>query len=388
MTQKTPEELQELSDKLIDGICFGSDDDIKSLYRKDIINTPNQWGKLPLIESVKQPMYFDELIKHNPKLNLKDSTGHTALTFAIAFMKQSVANKLLEKEDINVNITGPFKQTPLHLAVERGLNEIAKKIINKTNNINIQDSGGNTALMIAAKKNNNEIFQILLNKQARVDIINKDDHEVWDLTKNPKIHQALLQTEHYRDALKKAQTQEKIIKAIEEDNLEEIQNIFSESIGVDEPIYPSNHEETPLIFAIKKEKPRIIKYLLDKGAKLNNMDIFGNTALNRALNSKEEQVIYCVQTYLWQQTRTYRYLIKPLSTLWNKISSLFSKKTPQPTHYHHKDKPPTISAALDKGQTCFTKPPQFFINTRKSPLITSIDRSDLVIKVRHNFRNK
>lgn len=71
---------------------------------------------------------------------------------------------LLEKEDINVNITDNFGDSALHYAAANNQLEILNLLIEKGANVNIQNNTGATPLHKAAGRNNRKIIETLLPK--------------------------------------------------------------------------------------------------------------------------------------------------------------------------------------------------------------------------------
>ena len=105
--------------------------------------------------------------------NLKDGRGYTLLHIAVETAKESHVSTLLDK-NVQVNVTDAAQtdyvnarnsqyETPLHIASERGLVEIAKILIQtKKVKVNEQDAEDWTSLHRASYHNNKEIVELLL----------------------------------------------------------------------------------------------------------------------------------------------------------------------------------------------------------------------------------
>jgi len=110
-------------------------------------------------------------------------------------------------------------QTPLHLAVEAGLNDIAQAlIIFKPSNkdftkadINAQDNNGDTPLHIAAREGRQEQVDLLLEHGADSTFVNNQGKTPDQLSVTELIKQSIVNFEHNKQAEKEAQEKSKKI---------------------------------------------------------------------------------------------------------------------------------------------------------------------------------
>jgi ankyrin repeat protein len=77
--------------------------------------------------------------------------GNTALHFAIREQFETVAEELLKREDVDVNVKNNCNQTALHLASRliHMTNDLFKVILEKSTDANAQEEDGDTALHLA-----------------------------------------------------------------------------------------------------------------------------------------------------------------------------------------------------------------------------------------------
>ena len=165
-----------------------------------------QWncGTTPLIclcksEDLPNIEMIDLLLTNNADPTLQDEHGYTPLHWAVSKGYLKVVERLLESEDICVNITSIGRQNALHFLfqdidsyVESYENEelIIKLLIEKGININETDNDGKTALHLAAEQNNGKAVGILLRAGANENIktytYNPTGNTAYKLAENNK----------------------------------------------------------------------------------------------------------------------------------------------------------------------------------------------------------
>ncbi|ORX65884.1 ankyrin [Anaeromyces robustus] len=168
------------------------------------------------------------LIRYGVDVNAQDYHGRTALSFAIQSESTDLVEFLLETGQVDMNLPDEFCQTPL-MQVCKGKNqEILKLLIAYGANPNIQDNNGKTSLIYLCG-----------NKR------------------------------YYRDS------------AIAEYVLENGAN----------PLIKDNNGKSPLIWASQCKKIKMVETLIKKGAKINDQDNSGYTALYYANKHHYNDVI-------------------------------------------------------------------------------------------------
>ena len=156
-----------------------------------LISLAKSWGWLN-IEMV------DLLLTNNADPNLQDRGGETALHWAAARGYLEMVKKLLESENIDINITNIDERNALHSIFDDeeesfdpdNVEPIMKLLIEKGININETDNSGKTALHLASEQNNGNAVGILLRAGADENIKTDDYHPAgqtaYELAKNKK----------------------------------------------------------------------------------------------------------------------------------------------------------------------------------------------------------
>ena len=166
------------------------------------VNVQNRRGTSPLIFLAKGYYYpnaeiVDLLLTNNADPNLQDRGGETALHWAAAKGYLEIVKKLLESENIDINITKIDGRNALHSIFDEEdlfdlehVETIIKLLIEKGININETDNSGKTALHLAAEKNHGNAVGILLRAGADENIKTDDYHPAgqtaYELAENNK----------------------------------------------------------------------------------------------------------------------------------------------------------------------------------------------------------
>lgn len=131
-----------------------------------------------VIEKVFKGRYnelVERIVNLGCNLNQRDFEGRTALFLAIGFDYLEFAEALLNQQGIDATLADDKNQTPLMLAMYKGYEEVAKKILKlvpadkKKDYVNAKNSSYNaTALFYAIQSNNKEMVELLLNAGADI----------------------------------------------------------------------------------------------------------------------------------------------------------------------------------------------------------------------------
>lgn len=186
----------------------------------------------------------NELVEN--KVNLQKTDGMTHLFIALKNSQDTEINTLLNKSKINVNLPDKHGFTPLMLAVASDSSKLIAKLIEKGADINAQDIGGHTALMAAISANAQNAFEKLLAYGANAKI-------------KTNVNETILMI---------------AAKLNRSEILSNIMKNFPEMINMKD-----NTENTALMWAASFGNGVAIWKLLSKGAKPNEKNIDGYTAL-------------------------------------------------------------------------------------------------------------
>ncbi|XP_060555490.1 transient receptor potential cation channel subfamily A member 1-like isoform X2 [Ruditapes philippinarum] len=116
--------------------------------------------------------------KANP--NTKRKLGLIApIVIAAAYGNVEIMSLLLQHPDINMNVTVPGGETPMHHAAKEGCPAIIEMLIKRGALFDEQDEIGDTPLLLAAKSGHVDIVQELIRKGANVKHRNHEGHDAW-----------------------------------------------------------------------------------------------------------------------------------------------------------------------------------------------------------------
>ena len=259
------------------------------------------------------------LLMHNAKPNIKNNNGDTPLMLACKMGKENFI-KLFLKFNVDINDKNNFGETALHMALLNGNLEIIKLLINdKTDlfqltdsnrsiahyavksgkinvlkyviekcntNVNETDGLGNTLLHYACQVNSFDIVDYLLKLGASVHIKNNQGETPLFVA----VRYATLNIVDY---------------LVQEGAIADLQNMFDETVYevaredakeyIDSLKYSLDYQKYlegyPLHVAVMQSDYVYAEKLLKINSKTNRKDSFGHTALEYAIQMKDEKMI-------------------------------------------------------------------------------------------------
>lgn len=229
------------------------------------INLANNAGLTALhklaASGVNIPNLLNKLLEGGIDVNQKDNSGRTPLYAAIASyhapsaddkqeQKDNILEQLLAHQPL-INTADSSGLTPLHLTIKLEQLELAQRLIDLGADIKAADKQGNTPLHYAAKLYDSQSFiKVLHAKGANLDAVNTDGNSAIFFSANADI----LQT--FKD------------------------------LGANFNLYNKNNESVITVFTSKKNK-RLGLSLTEKaetlGVDINNIDSYGENALHRSI---------------------------------------------------------------------------------------------------------
>lgn len=293
----------------------------------------------------------DRLAEHGAKIesqvnyNIKGAYGKTLLISAVQRDKPALANKLLENNNVDIHVKDALGETAFSYAVGAD-NAMAKKLIEKGAKIDEKNRFGDTPLMKAVRERDLALFDLLLKYDGNVDLKNNNGYTALGLLieqlryssqsnpdiykemifklidiganiheKNnsngspsesakfdPVLHAAMLARVAQREQKTpdnkpvsflplKNNTEKMFKRLIEQDNAEELIALIKKNNNPINKLCIKDEDENQcslLMHACELGKVKIVKCLLDAGAKVNKQDQDGDTALAYAVDCEEE----------------------------------------------------------------------------------------------------
>lgn len=289
-------------------------------FAYETLKNPNEIDKeglTPLFRAMQSknfPLIFALLTHENIDPNLPVNSGTTPLIYAVekgeeelvALLLHGIKNPTLEKgkgtfkiAGANVNLPDKNGKTALMLAAENGNHDIVKALLRNGANVFLKDKKGETVLSLAIKNNHSAIFYRLA---AAMKIPNPQPisgvKKTADSSKNPTALMIAAQDGNLAELKRLIKSGAKIDEvdadgktalfyAILNDEIFAAQTLLAAKANVN---HVAKGKATPLMTAARFGRDQIIPFLLKSGAKINEQDKFGKTALMWATEADIETV--------------------------------------------------------------------------------------------------
>ena len=243
-------------------IKTGNIEDIRSMLERensDYVNSFLIGKKTPLMIAAESGKYavLQYLIGYKAKLDLKDSSGKTALIFAVESDKAESDKYAILKSLIDhkakLDLQDSSGKTALMFAVESNQSLSIRALLKGGANTNITNNEGKTALMIAVESNQLLEYEIMMLLDAGAD---------------PNI------------ANREGKTA--LIYAIESNQLLKINILLA--AGVD-PNIANKEGKTALMIAVELGQSDVVKLLINHKARLDLQDSSGKSVFHYAAQS-------------------------------------------------------------------------------------------------------
>ena len=130
------------------------------------VNATDNSNQTPLMYACYDGGHLDNikmLTQNGADIQASSSNGSTVLHFASALSNQEVVEFLLKLNEISVNASNSFNQTPLmHACYDGGRLDNIKMLIQNGADIQASSSDGSTVLHFASRNSNQEVVKFLL----------------------------------------------------------------------------------------------------------------------------------------------------------------------------------------------------------------------------------
>lgn len=289
-------------------------------FAYETLKNPNEVDKeclTPLFRAMRSknfPLLFALLTHENIDPNLPLNSGVTPLIYAtennekelVTLLLHGIKNPTLEKGKqtfkfaaANINLPDKNGKTALMIAAQSGNQEIVKTLLRNGANVFLKDKKGETALSLANKNNRSAIFYRLTAamKMPNLQTIS-GVKKTPDNSKNPTALMLAAQNGDLAELKRLIKSSAKIDEtdtdgktalfyAILNDEIYAAQILIAANVNVN---HVANGKATPLMTAARFGRDQIIPLLLRAGAKINEQDKFGKTALMWATEADIETV--------------------------------------------------------------------------------------------------
>ncbi|KAK3610132.1 hypothetical protein CHS0354_039913 [Potamilus streckersoni] len=140
-------------------------------------------GLIHIVCRLGNHVILEHLLEKDVEVNVRDSRGHTPLTYSLEEGHLEIANKLIghEKTDVNIpallfvdNTHRPKPIFPLTLAIKNGNDLLVRLLCDKGACPENQDHNGYNALHHASITGNTDIINYLLQNHVNVDVPERD----------------------------------------------------------------------------------------------------------------------------------------------------------------------------------------------------------------------
>ncbi|MEY3196716.1 MAG: hypothetical protein RLZZ59_82 [Pseudomonadota bacterium] len=230
------------------------------------INLVDEDGRTPLSNSINTPQIFSMLLNAKSDVNhISSYTGLSTLHLIIK-IKTHQDTKILEEllkhnPDVNLQEKGDHtnSDTALHIASREGKTKMVDLLLKSGANPNIKNKYGETALDLAIKKENVNTAKLLLT-QENLALDNKG------LMGNTVLHNSM---------------------DIKHNNYEITRMLLDKGAN---PNAQNNLGETPLHRAIKTGNHELVAAFMEKGANIQIKDKEGKTPLDYAMSIKDTEI--------------------------------------------------------------------------------------------------
>ena len=276
-------------------IAKGADLNIKDKNGDIAIHFAIVGGLLPMVQ------YFIE--KKNIDIDLPGQNKTTPLIYACSFGKLQIAEYLISK-GANMNAQDCDGCTPFHAAAFCGLLPIVKKFVEERNeNVDTLNFNGMTPLILACIANRYSVAEYLISKGANVNIMDNYGRTPFLITcRQGSLELFELLTSKCEGLNFGSLGENALNYAIENINNPQILRDLVEKYKLDINS-PGICQLTPLMHAIAVKNVPAAKYLIDNGADLNAFDSYGHTALYYAVHCNVIEISQYIREHIEKQNQ-------------------------------------------------------------------------------------
>lgn len=303
---------------------------VKELLSQEVIEIDEMdlAGDTPLLLATKmrQREVVEELLEEKASSRKRNKLKETALHIAVRNADESIVQLIAAAEDVNLEAKAKDSFTPLLLAAENGHLDIFKHLLSRGAEKNVVDADGLTPLHLAAKNGHVALVKMLLQYSADIESENfwkqtpvmiacqagnvetvrclvnhgaRPDHGDY-YGKTPlsdaagrgyrQIVEILLEAVQSNDKveLKGALLNQALQAAIEGNHLSIVERILKTGLDIRSE---DCHGNSPLCHAVRLKSVEIARFMLERGADVNHINMDGCSALHLAIASGFDECV-------------------------------------------------------------------------------------------------
>ncbi|MBA3954026.1 ankyrin repeat domain-containing protein [Candidatus Dependentiae bacterium] len=298
-------EEKPLNEQLVDAIKadnYGLVENILKSCRGQMLTYPSTINQaeislLHFASEVDDIVLVKLLLQAEYPVNIKDhAEKNTPLHIALKNGHQEIAKVLLD-HGADITLANQYSELPIHYAAESGNAKVVKLSLDTGINVNVRDNSNKTPLHYASKKGQTEVVELLLS-QSGIEVDNEGENKTRPLhgacaSGNVSVVKLLLDKGANIDSIGCIEDFEEgdpmlspLHYAIIKNHRDVVKLLLSKGVSLkpfkDQGIPTEDHEDgeplhfaaakgnsEPLHFAAAKGNKAIVKLLLDAGAKTN-----------------------------------------------------------------------------------------------------------------------
>lgn len=234
---------------------------------------------------------------HMTHLEMVDDKKKSLLHYAVTGSAMDVINYLLS-QDINVNLTDQYGETPLFDCARKGKIQLAKKLIDKFANVNIENRQGELPIHLASFKGDIAFIKLLIESGSFLNKQTKDDrypvhyaiaggrHEVVDF---------LIKKSSQSYGMRDAHGNTLLHHATKTSNIQLIDMLLNQNL---DPNALNDHFETPIFNAVRFGTVETIRLLLASDAYIDIKNRRFETPLDTAMIFNKAENLQYLSDYM------------------------------------------------------------------------------------------
>ncbi|XP_063087927.1 E3 ubiquitin-protein ligase MIB1 isoform X2 [Cavia porcellus] len=282
------QESGDLNEELVKAAANGDVAKVEDLLKRPDVDVNGQCAGHTAMQAASQNGHVDILkllLKQNVDVEAEDKDGDRAVHHA-AFGDEGAVIEVLHLGSADLNARNKRRQTPLHIAVNKGHLQVVKTLLDFGCHPSLQDSEGDTPLHDAISKKRDDILAVLLEAGADVTITNNNGFNALHhaaLRGNPSAMRVLLSKlprPWIVDEKKDDGYTALHLAAL--NNHVEVAELLVHQGNANLDIQNVN-QQTALHLAVERQHTQIVRLLVRAGAKLDIQDKDGDTPLHEAL---------------------------------------------------------------------------------------------------------